>query len=126
MPKKPDPLRGLAQSIDAEEAAVERRFNDAERFTAAPQTSARRPKPRRPRKSTKKGAVRDTFSFPREDHALIGELQRRCYAAGFAASKSELVRAGLRALDAMPDAAFGETMAQLEKLKPGPARKSES
>ena len=37
------------------------------------------------------GTIRDTFSFPRDDHRLFEELQQRCYAAGFSASKSELV-----------------------------------
>lgn len=113
--KKIDPLKGLSSSLAAENAAVERRFNDAERFTSGV------PRPG-PRKETR--TVRDTFSFPREDHDLIGVLQRRCYAAGFAASKSELVRAGLQALEAMTPSAFSARIAALEKLKPGPARRT--
>lgn len=114
--KKIDPLKGLSRSLEAENAVVERRFNDAERFTSG----GSRPGPRK-----EKRTVRDTFSFPRADHELIGVLQRRCYAEGFAASKSELVRAGLQALEAMTPSAFAARIAAVEKLKPGPSRRSD-
>ena len=112
--KQPDPLSGLTRSLDAETAAVQKRFNDAERFTTGS------PQPRHPSPG-RTATMRDTFSFPRDDHRLFAELQRRCFAAGFSASKSELVRAGLHALAAMPGEALAATLGRLEKLKPGPA-----
>ena len=96
---------------------MQKRFNDAERFTTgSPQPS--HPSPGRT------ATMRDTFSFPRDDHRLFAELQQRCFAAGFSASKSELVRAGLHALAAMPGEALAATLGRIEKLKPwtGPAR----
>ena len=42
--KNPDPLSGLTRSLDAETAAVQKRFNDAERFTTG-STADRRPSP---------------------------------------------------------------------------------
>ncbi len=116
--KKTDPLSGLARSLDDETAAVEKRFSDADRFTAG--------KTARPAPSTRRTIVRDTFSFPRDDHDLIAELQRRCFSAGFSATKSELVRAGLHALAAMTDPAFADTIGGVEKLKPGPVARRES
>ncbi len=113
MPRK-DPLSGLTRSLDAETDAVRKRFSDADRFTSPPSTP--RPKP-----SGRGGTVRDTFSFPRDDHDLFAELQRRCYGQGFSASKSELVRAGLHALASLPPPAFADALARLEKLRPGPA-----
>jgi len=110
--KKTDPLSGLAQSLDDETAAVEKRFSDADRFTAG--------KAARPARSPRQTIVRDTFSFPRGDHDLIAELRHRCFSAGFSATKSELVRAGLHALVAMPAPVFADTIAGVEKLKPGP------
>lgn len=112
MPRK-DPLSGLTRSLDAETDAVRKRFNDADRFTSPP--PAPRPKP-----PARGGTVRDTFSFPPDDHGLLAELQSRCYAAGFSASKSELVRAGLHALADMPPTPFQAVLNGLEKLKPGP------
>ena len=123
MPTRKDPLSGLGRSLDAESEAVQKRFTDADRFTSAPPAPpATPPEPApQPRPQRQRGAVRDTFSFPRDDHRLFQELQQRCYAAGFSASKSELVRAGLHALAGMSPGAFADAFSGLEKLKPGPA-----
>jgi hypothetical protein len=120
MPHKVDPLGGLERSLDAESAAVARRFNDAERFTSAADMGQLRSdhSPKRERLT-----VRDTFSFPSSDHQLLAELQARCYTAGFSASKSEIVRAGLHGLMNMSPEAFVSTLNSLEKLKPGPSRR---
>ena len=116
MNKKHDPLSRLDRSLQAETQAVHRRFNDADRFT----------QPRRTRPQLKPGGgtatVRDTFSFPQPDHELLSELQGRCLADGFTASKSELVRAGLHALARMKLQVLRQTVESLEKRKPGPRR----
>ena len=118
MARTTDPLDGLEHSIEAESAAVERRFNDAERFTGAmPQPKSEHlPERERP-------TVRDTFTFPSSDHQLFAKLQARCFTAGFSASKSELVRAGLHGLMNMSPEAFVTTLNGLEKLKPGARRR---
>lgn len=122
MPTRKDPLSGLGRSLDAESEAVQQRFTDADRFTSAPPARpATPPGPApQPGRQRKGGTVRDTFSFPRDDHRLFKELQQRCYAAGFSASKSELVRAGLHALAGMSPDSFADAFSGLEKLKPGP------
>ena len=111
-----DPLGGLGRSLDSETAAVRKRFSDADRVTAAHVHS--------PRQTRTGGTVRDTFSFPRSDHRLIAALQQRCYAGGFSAAKSELVRAGLHALADMSAPAFAAALEAVEKLKPGPTPRS--
>ena len=108
MKKKHDPLSGLDRSLQAETKAVHRRFSDADRFTQA--------QPQPPRHST---TVRDTFSFPEPDHQLLSKLQERCLSNGFAASKSELVRAGLHALTQMTPQVFRQAIAALDKIKRG-------
>ena len=113
MNKKHDPLSGLDRSLQAETQAVNQRFRDADRFT-----QPRRP--RRPKPAGRAVTVRDTFSFPQPDHELLSELQGRCLADGFIASKSELVRAGLHALARMRPQALREALEGLEKRKPGP------
>ena len=129
MATRKDPLSGLGRSLDAETDAVRKRFTDADRFTSAPPAPPATPPgrnapPPQPRRKRRGSTVRDTFSFPRDDHRLFEELQQRCYAGGFSASKSELVRAGLHALAAMSPAAFANALAGLEKLKPGPVPQS--
>ena len=53
--KNPDPLSGLTRSLEAETAAVQKRFNDAERFTTGSTTP-------RNRSAGRPSTVRDTFS----------------------------------------------------------------
>ena len=114
MNKKHDPLSGLDRSLQAETQAVNQRFRDADRFT-----QPRRQSPR-PKSASRATTVRDTFSFPQPDHELLSELQGRCLADGFIASKSELVRAGLHALARMRPQALRQAVEVLEKRKPGP------
>ena len=115
MNKKHDPLSGLDRSLQAENQAVNRRFSDADRFTQP--RRRRQPQTKLARHST---TIRDTFSFPQPDHELLSELQGRCLADGFIASKSELVRAGLHALARMRPEALRQAIDGLEKRKPGP------
>ena len=65
---------------------------------------------------------RDTFSFPDFDYVLLSELQQRCLQGGHYASKSELVRAGLKALIQMKSDELLRTAQAVEKLKPGRVR----
>lgn len=63
--------------------------------------------------------VRDSFTFPAEDHARLGELKQRALQSGREIKKSELLRAGLAALAAMPDATFFSTLDGVERIKTG-------
>lgn len=117
-----DPLGGaLTKSLQDESASVDERFDRADRLIGAGQGSrpARHAKSR-PRK--KVPVVRDTFSFPEFDYALLSELQQRCLDNGHNASKSELVRAGLKALAQMKSAELLKSAKGVEKLKPGRGR----
>ena len=130
MSRSKDPLAGLADSLEAEQEAIERRFLDADRFTqrlaagdpapapphdgSAPDAGSPPPQPRRAA-----GVVRTQFSFPQADYALIDLLQERSLGQGVMVTRSELARAGLRALDAMTPAGFRTALAGVERLKPG-------
>jgi len=113
---------GLERSLEAESAAVEQRFDDAERFTRGEAKRLPRYDPTERERST----VRDTFSFPSSDHQLLAKLQARCFTVGFSASKSEIVRAGLHGLMNMPHEEFVSTLKSLEKLKPGPSPRGQT
>ena len=115
-----DPLGGLDASLDAEEEAVGRRFRAAERFTQGlPRPAPAPDAPAQARPSLSSRVVRTQFSFPVEDHQLIETLQTRGLRQGLRFTKSQIVRAGLRALDAMTPREFGEAVEQSEPLKPG-------
>ena len=68
--------------------------------------------------------VRETFSLPPQDSELIGELRDRCLAAGVYVSKSELIRAGLHALNALSLEDLRSRVLTVEKLPVGRAAKS--
>src|SRR5712691_9483533 len=63
--------------------------------------------------------MRDGFTMPADDYALIAQLQATGLAAGPAVSKSEALRAGLHALQAMSPDDLHQVFAALEKVKPG-------
>lgn len=71
-------------------------------------------------KAAKPKVVRDRFSFPKAEYAVLDALKDRAVKAGTAVKKSELLRAGLKALAALPDLAFRTALDAL------PARKRRS
>lgn len=66
--------------------------------------------------------IRDSFTMPRGDYELIGVLKQRCIGLGIARSKSELLRAGLTALNQLPDGNLTRVVAAVESVKTGRPR----
>jgi uncharacterized protein YjhX (UPF0386 family) len=67
--------------------------------------------------------VRDGFTMPEVDFALIGTLKARALAGGRETRKSELLRAGLQALAAMDGATLRAALDALEPVKTGRPKK---
>ena len=119
-----DPLSdALAKSLQNESTAVDKRFERADSVLGGQggHGSVRHAKPKPPKKIP---VIRDTFSFPEFDYALLSELQAALLKNGHNVSKSELVRAGLKALAQMRPAQLIKTAKAVEKLKPGRSRGS--
>jgi hypothetical protein len=57
--------------------------------------------------------VRDNFKMPAQDYQLIAALKKRCLALGIAIKKNELLRAGLSAINRMPDDTLRDTMSSV-------------
>jgi hypothetical protein len=75
-------------------------------------------------KAKKPKLVRDSFTFPESDYALIASLKLRALAAGNEFKKSEILRAGLAALQAMSDADLTKALGSVERIKTGrPSKK---
>ena len=70
-------------------------------------------------KRDKPKLVRDSFTMPKTDYALIDQLKQRGMALGRETKKSELLRAGLHALAAMPDRGLKEALGTLIPIKVG-------
>ena len=76
-------------------------------------------------RTTPKKVVRDNFSMPAQDYALIEEMRERLIRDhNLARNKSEVLRAGLLALAGMNRSELAEAIARVQVLKPG--RKSSS
>ncbi|MDM0021030.1 hypothetical protein [Variovorax saccharolyticus] len=71
----------------------------------------------------KEKLVRDSFTMPQEDYALIASLKDRTLSFKRPTKKSELLRAGLHALQALPAAALREALDALTPLKAGRPRR---
>ena len=67
--------------------------------------------------------VRDSFTMPQADFALIAQLKTRALGFQRPAKKSELLRAGLQALAALNDEVLKAVLAQLPEIKTGRPRK---
>lgn len=90
--------------------------------SAKPAKAGRADKPEKtPKLRTK--PVRDSFTMPEADFALIGTLKARSLAAGRETKKSELLRAGLQALAALDTAALVAALGRLEPVKIGRPKK---
>ncbi len=63
--------------------------------------------------------VRDSFTIPKAEFAAIETLKARAIALGTSVKKSELLRAGLMALQGLNDAAYKAALSAVPTLKTG-------
>lgn len=69
--------------------------------------------------------VRDSFSFPAHEHALLAELKKRALKMGREFKKSEILRAGITHLAAMTDNVLLAALSKVERVKTGrPSKKN--
>ena len=76
-------------------------------------------KPAKVEKAKKPKMIRDSFTIPKTEYVVIDALKERAGKLSRAAKKSELVRAGVMALAAMPDAAFLAALSAVPTIKTG-------
>lgn len=69
--------------------------------------------------SKKPKLVRDSFTIPKAEFAAIETLKTRAIALGTSVKKSELLRAGLMALQGLSDAAYKAALSAVPTLKTG-------
>lgn len=97
----------------------------AKKPTAAPPppAAAAAKKPKAAKKEAP-ALVRDGFTMPADDFALIAQLKARALKGQRAAKKSELLRAGLHALAALDGAALVAALDRLAPVKTGRPKKN--
>ena len=67
----------------------------------------------------KQKLVRDSFTIPKNEYTVLGELKQRAARLARPAKKSELLRAGIKALGAMTDKTFLAALGAVPSLKTG-------
>lgn len=82
------------------------------------------PKPAKPVKAKKPKLVRDSFTIPKTEYTVLVDLKQRAAKLASPAKKSELLRAGVKALAAMSDGAFVATLKSVPTIKTGRPAKS--
>lgn len=81
------------------------------------------PAAKKPKKEQKVKVVRDSFTMPEGEYRKIAEIKEAALQAGQPVKKSEVLRAGLKALAAMTPAQLKRALAGLEKIKTGRPKK---
>ncbi len=108
MAKKKDMKKALGDSLKSEEEAIQNRFEKADNVLSIPTATPKAEK-----------VIRDTFSFPEIDYQLIGKIKALLLSNGVAATKSEIIRAGLNVLDKMSVEELKGIFGNLQKVKTG-------
>jgi hypothetical protein len=63
--------------------------------------------------------VRDSFTMPEQEYAVLGAVKQACLKAGFEVKKSELLRAGVALLGQLDIASLRAVLGALPQLKTG-------
>lgn len=83
------------------------------------------PRPLTPTPAKKVKLVRDSFSFPEHEHALLADIKKRALKLGTEFKKSEILRAGIAHLASLADGALLTLLSKVDRVKTGrPAKKS--
>jgi hypothetical protein len=84
---------------------------------------ARRAVKAEPPKPVKTKLVRDSFTMPENEYAILGATKKACLKAGIEVKKSQLLRIGLLLLSQAETPALKKLIAELPVLKAGRPKK---
>ncbi|MDR3452103.1 MAG: hypothetical protein P4L96_04765 [Rhodoferax sp.] len=87
--------------------------------TAAAKVVAKPKAADKPVKARKPKLVRDSFTIPKIEYGVLDELKQRAAKLAHPVKKSEVLRAGIKALAALPDAVFLTALEAVPAIKTG-------
>jgi hypothetical protein len=105
--------KALGASLKAEEQAVKSRFEKAN--TVLLETAPAPREPPQPKAAVQ--VIRDNSTITDGEDELLSRIKRRCMKAGLNANKSDVLKAGLVALDAMRDREFERLFERLTRVQ---------
>lgn len=85
-----------------------------------------KPKTKKTAKVKKPKLVRDSFTITKAEYTVLDELKQRAGTLASPAKKSELIRAGVKALAAMSDMAFLAALKAVPAIKTGRPAKAKA
>jgi hypothetical protein len=87
---------------------------------AAPKARAdKEPKASKVDKPRKPKLTRDSYTIPKDEYAVLEDLKQRAARLGRPSKKSEVLRAGIKALAGMTDTAFLASVGAVPAVKTG-------
>ena len=116
---KRDMKSALKGSLAMEEQTVKNRFEAAETLLGGKTAAKDSEKGIEELKEEKIKVVRDSFTMPQTDYELLTLLKKRSLQSGIETNKSEILRAGLLALNQMSENEFLDKIKVVEKVKTG-------
>ncbi|MHB1188423.1 hypothetical protein [Thiobacillus sp.] len=106
-------------SVARKSPTVKKTAHEPEPFAAKDNKAGKPPKVKKAK------LIRDSFTMPDGEYALITTLKKRCLDAGVSAKKSEILRAAVASLAKLSDASVVAAVRRLEVIKTGrPAKGS--
>ena len=113
------PTKPAAKAIAKPVSKAKKAVAPAKPATKTAAKPAAKTVPAKPTKVKKPKMVRDSFTFPKAEYAVLDGLKMRAAKLGSPAKKTELLRAGIKAIAAMQDAAFVAALKSVPSLKTG-------
>jgi uncharacterized iron-regulated protein len=90
---------------------------------AAPKAAAK-PADAAKEKARKEKLVRDSFTMPEAEYAVLGQVKKAALKAGFEIKKSELLRVGVALISKIDMATLKSVLGSLPQLKTGRPKKA--
>ncbi len=123
-PAKPAVKRGTAKpagtTTPAKRPVGRPAANKQPGSTATPAKAVKAVKAAKPKKPK---VVRDSFTMPETEYALIGSVKKACLSAGFEIKKSEILRIGVTLIAKLDPKKVKAAQAALVPLKAGRPKK---
>ena len=123
-PKAPPATRVKAEAKPTSKVAAASKPGKKATSAAGPTTAnavkpANQPQAAKPVKEAKSKLVRNRFTILKAEYGVLGELKQRARKLARPSKRSELLRAGIKALAAMTDSAFLATLKSVPAIKLG-------
>ncbi|TWG32725.1 hypothetical protein ATF69_4522 [Acidovorax delafieldii] len=114
-PKAPKASKAAkpAKKAVAEKAPASKPATATKAASAVKPTKATEPKGKKPK------LVRDSFTIPKDEYAVLDTLKDRATALAHPVKKSELLRAGLKVLAGLSDSALRSALQAVPSIKTG-------